>query len=438
MPVGSRARAPPSGLDAEQVVEQGHHEVVVQQPTVRGADPEREDRQACGRDRPEQLEVRVGPPGRQPFQPVPILQRCDQVEADRLLEGEGQAGPDRAHDVRGAALLAMFDVVQIGAAPGMDVAHRASARDGRHWVAQHVAAHREHPRTARAADELVRAEDHGVLVVQRVPARTGGHGDVDVRGGRRVVPTGQGAVRVQQGGDPGGVTEHPGDIARRAEGADPDRPGSVLVQQRIERLERDPTGPVQGDDDHVGERLAPRHLVGMVLVRPDEDHGAVLGRRAGPALGAESQGDPLSRGAQAEDSDQLVERARRPGSAEDHRGLVVPAHSAADQGPGLLPHRARVPTGRARLGVRVRVPAEHVLPYGVLHQVDRTTRCGVVGVGQPAFAERPDAGGRPADQPRSGSLQQFSSLDHRCILPTVPDTSGKPPRVIRPDSTPWP
>jgi hypothetical protein len=56
----------------------------------------------------------------------------------------------------------------------------------------------EYAGCARAADELVRAQEDGVLVGQRIPARAAGHLDVDVRRRCGEVPEREGAVYVQQ------------------------------------------------------------------------------------------------------------------------------------------------------------------------------------------------------------------------------------------------
>src|SRR6266545_2135580 len=123
---GARATAP--GLDAEQVVEQRHHEVVVQVPAAWPADHEGHDRQPLGVEVAQDLDVRVGTPRvDRPAQQV-LLPGADQVGADRLLELEHQARPDRVDDRRRAALLALRrvgDVVVLGrvhivdgAAPG--------------------------------------------------------------------------------------------------------------------------------------------------------------------------------------------------------------------------------------------------------------------------------------------------------------------------------
>ena len=51
----------------------------------------------------------------------------------------------------------------------------------------------------------------------------------------------------------------------------------VTDQLALEMFEIDVSVGVLVDDHHVGDRLAPRQLVGVVLVRSDEHHRAILG-----------------------------------------------------------------------------------------------------------------------------------------------------------------
>ena len=105
--VGSRARAAAARLDAEQVVEQRHHEVVVEE-AVAVPDQEGDDRQPRRREAAEQPEIRVLPPALERALDEAPLERLDGAAADRLLEMEDQPGADRLEDRRRAPLLAVL------------------------------------------------------------------------------------------------------------------------------------------------------------------------------------------------------------------------------------------------------------------------------------------------------------------------------------------
>ena len=216
---GARATAP--RLHAEQVVEHRDDEVVVQVAPARPAHHERHDRQPVRVEVAEDLDVRVGTPGLdRPPQEV-LLVRADHVHAHGLLEVEHQAGPDGLHDRRGAALLPVGGVVDVVVVGRVDVVDRAAARHGRYPVAQQVAADHQDARRTRPAHELVRRQEHRVLVRLGVAGTSAVHLDVDVRGGGREVPERQRAVPVQQVGDRVGVADDAGDVRGRRERADP-------------------------------------------------------------------------------------------------------------------------------------------------------------------------------------------------------------------------
>jgi hypothetical protein len=105
MAVGSGAAAPAARLDAEQIVEQRGHVVVVQVARAVAHD-EGDDREPPGVVVAQDLDVRV----RRPARDGPLDERLfalpDGPVADRLLELEDQPGADRLDDRRRAALLA--------------------------------------------------------------------------------------------------------------------------------------------------------------------------------------------------------------------------------------------------------------------------------------------------------------------------------------------
>ena len=148
------------------------------------------------------------------------------VGADGLFQGDDQAGADRFDDGGGAALLAGDRVVEVAVLVRADERDGAAAGDGGHPVADQVPADDEDARGLRAADELVRRQEHRVLAVAGT-RRGFGHPDRHVRAGGGVVPERQRAVGVQQGRDRVGVGEDAGDVRGGREAADAQRPVGV-------------------------------------------------------------------------------------------------------------------------------------------------------------------------------------------------------------------
>ena len=96
------------------------------------------------------------PPGRDGALEEVVLAGADRRGADGLLELEDETGADRLDDGRGAALLAVGGVGEVGVVVGVDVGDGAAAGHVGHPVGHELAAHDEDAGRARAADELVR------------------------------------------------------------------------------------------------------------------------------------------------------------------------------------------------------------------------------------------------------------------------------------------
>ena len=92
-----------------------------------------------------------------------FLTPADHLHADRLFELEHQTGADRFDDGRGATLLPLHRVIEITVLGRVDVGNSAAAGHVRHPVAQQFPPDRQHPRSARSTDELVRAQDTASL-----------------------------------------------------------------------------------------------------------------------------------------------------------------------------------------------------------------------------------------------------------------------------------
>jgi hypothetical protein len=228
----------------------------------------------------------------------------------------------------------------------------------------------------------MRGQERGVDA-RRVVAAAGC--DVDVGRGGGIVPERQRAVRVQQRGDAPDVGDDAGDVRRRREGADLQRPVSVRPQRGLQRDEVDVPVTVLRDADDVGDRLPPRQLVAVVFERADEHDRSVDGGDPSREMVAvvELLGHP-----QPEDPHDLVDRPRRTRPAEDHQSVAAAADRVADDAAGVLAQPCGLQPGPTRLGVRVREARQHLVADEVLDEPERPVRRGVVGVADPARAVR--------------------------------------------------
>ena len=135
MPVRASTRAPAASLDPEQVVEQRHHEVVMQVSSLVTHD-ERDDRETFGRVGAENLDVRVGVPARDCSPDEPFLAAPDRLDSYGLLELEDESGANRLDDRRRPALLAMLDLRQVDVLGRVYIEDRPAARHRGHAVAE--------------------------------------------------------------------------------------------------------------------------------------------------------------------------------------------------------------------------------------------------------------------------------------------------------------
>ena len=201
--------------------------------------------------------------------------------ADRGLQLEDQPGADRLDDRGRAALLAVLRVVVVAVLDRVDVHHRAAAGHDRHPVGHQLAADHQHAGRAGPADELVRREEDRVLVRRRVDARRARTSRCrrtarTRRSPRTTRPRGRAAAtrcrrcrrrsrsrcwRPRTSRSSAGRSAYFSSSAR----------SSVLVDVAV---------GVLADGHHVGDRLAPRQLVGVVLEGSDEDD------RAAPPAGS--------------------------------------------------------------------------------------------------------------------------------------------------------
>ena len=267
-----------------------------------------------------------------------------------------------------------------------DVGDGAATDDIGHAVREQLAPHHEHAGRAGAAHELVRTEEDRILVRQGVLRARRVHRDLDVRCRRGEVPEGERPVAVQQVGDGARVREDPGHVRSGGERPDLQRPRGVPDELGLEGGQVDMAVGVLGDDDDVRDRLPPRQLVRMVLEGADEDHRSLLCRnlRGEPVAIVERRRKP-----QSENADELVDRSGRARSAEDDARLVGASDGVVDDLPRVVAEAAGLQAGSRRLGMRVRIAGQHLVPDQILDEGERAPARRVVRIGDPTGAERP-------------------------------------------------
>src|SRR3569623_3568866 len=402
MPVRTGAATAAARLDAEQVVEQRDDEVVVQVRLAMLHD-EADDRQPPRRLVAEDRDRFVLRPGSDRALDEVDLALADRIGADVLLELEHESRADRLDDRRRAAFFAHDRIDDVAVLFLVDVRDRAAAGTRRHRVAQQLALDDEHARRLRAADELVRRDEHGVLVraVALVDL------DVAVRAGGGEVPEAERAVLVEELGDGGLNGRDAGDVGGGREAADLERPRGEAHELLLEVRESDVTIGILVDHDDIGDRLAPRQLVGVMLERADE-HDRALG--FGDAVRELVARVEIGRDAQLQDVDQLVDRAGRAAAGEDHQVIGAAADRALDHLTRVLAERRRLPAGAARLGVRVRVERHDLVADEVLVERDRAAARGVVRVRDAAQAVRAFECAVVADDRSSDRLDEALGL----------------------------
>ena len=304
-PYGPAQEQPPRAWMPNRSLSTRDHEVMVQE-TLAVPDPERDDGQPGRLAAAEDLDSRAAGPAAQHVLPQLLLTGGDQIGANGLLQRHGQAGPDGLDDCGRAALLAGDRVVEITVADRVHERHGAAAGYRRHPIADQLAAHDQDARRLRPAGELVRRQEDRVLVIISVrPRRADADGHVRPRG--CVVPEGQRAVSVQQRSDRAGVGEDAGDVGGGGEAPDQQRPVRVPDQLALQIVQVDVAVGILADDHDVGDRLAPRQLVGVMLVGADEhDRPIIPGDLRGELVPLVQAG----RYPQLQDADQLVHRRR--------------------------------------------------------------------------------------------------------------------------------
>ena len=157
---------------------------------------------------------------------------------------------------------------------GADVGDGAAPARRRRIQCVHTFVEDQDAWCSRSAEELVCTDEDGVVAI----VLPGPHVDVDVGCRRGEVEAGPGIVRVQDAGDGPSVGADAGDVACGRERTDLAAALPARVGERgFEGGEVALPGRAQRDLDDLDERFAPRDLVGVVLVRPDEHDRTFIG-----------------------------------------------------------------------------------------------------------------------------------------------------------------
>ena len=358
-----------------------------------------------------------------------MLARADRLRAHGLLQREHEPGADRLHDGRRAAFLALLDVGEIAVLGRVDVGDRAAAGHRGDAIVEKLAARHEHARRSRPADELVRRDEDRVLVGERIGLaplrrlRERPHLDRDVRRRRREIPERQSAVPVQQDRDRADVADDAGDVRRRREGADLQRPIRVGDELRLEAREVDPSVVVLRNHDDIRQRLAPGQLVAVVLVGADEDDRA---RRDGDRRPQVVAIVEACREPDLEAVDEPVDGAGGARAGEQHH--VVGRRAAdclADDPARILPEAAGLQPGARGLGVGVRVEREHRLANEVLDERERAAGGRVIGIRDATQPEGPSHRLVLADDVGADKINQAHGLAHQSSAVTRPSCRAR-------------
>ena len=213
------------------------------------------------------------------------------------------------------------------------VRNGAASDNVRHAVVQQRLADDEHTRCAGPADKLMWADEHRVFVRERMIDALWVHLYVHIRCRSGEVPERQRSVTVQQIGDVARVRHDARYVRRRRERADLQQPILVSNEFCLQISEIDMAISVLGDDHDIGNGLAPRKLVGVVLERADEhDRTFVLWNLSRQVVAiVEIGGD-----SQVHDADELVDRPGRTGPTEDHARLVVASDRFVNDRSGIF------------------------------------------------------------------------------------------------------
>ena len=162
------------------------------------------------------------------------------------------------------------------------------------------------------------------------------------------------------------VAENPGHVRSRGEAADLERPIAVRVESALQLFEVYSAVLVLANYGQVGDRLAPRQLVRVVLVRADEDNRPLFRRDPIAQRVAFVQ---LGRKAEPEHVDEPIDCSGRSRADEDNGMLRLRCTDRPGDDRSRLfsvPRRLEACPGRLRM--RIPIQREHSVSDVVLNE----------------------------------------------------------------------
>ena len=189
-------------------------------------------------------------------------------------------------------------------------------------------------------------------------------------------------MAVQQRGDGVDVSEDARDVGGGAEGAYAQRPLRSSHKRRLQLREVWPTLRRLSDCHDVRHRVAPRQEVGVVLVRADENDGALVERQ----LARRVTGCRRWRH-EPEHRHQPVGACRRPGAGEEDAVVLVAPQVVLDHQPRLGHEVARLAARLGRRGVNVAVRWQQRVAHVFLDEGEGSTGGRVISVERLADTE---------------------------------------------------
>ena len=190
---------------------------------------------------------------------------------------------------------------------------------------------------------------------------------------------------MEQSGHGVGVGLDAGDVGGGREAPDAHRARLEIDELLLQVGEIDPAVGVFVDHHHIGDRLPPRQLVGVMLVGADKHHRPLVLR---DLLEKAVTGVEVCRDADVQNIDQLVDRGGGSGAGENHHVLVRTSDRLLDDLPGVFPEAGGLETRSRGLGVGVGVEGKHLGDDELLDKAQGMARRRVVRIGDPPQAIR--------------------------------------------------
>jgi len=170
---------------------------------------------------------------------------------------------------------------------------------------------------------------------------------------------------------------------------------------------------VLGNQDHVGDALAPGQFIGMMLVGPDKNHRTFVGRNP---LGQAIPGIKILREPQIQNIDELVDGSGRPRAAKNDHVLLRAANGLEDDTAGVLPKTCRLQARARGFGMGIGVQRQHLFGNKIFDKLQGAAAGRVVGIGHAPVAVRPVQGTIVPDDRIANLLDQMLDIGLHGLL----------------------